>query len=199
MKAEIEDMPEHLRTPKKPGPWRFVAIMGIGSAVFCATMMMFAKPIAVDIDQIKKGVHVSGTPWFNQEQAQPAKNPEPYRTAPSVPSPAPIRATAQRELSQSEIEWFEQASKEAQARRQEQRQTSFNDQNYERRGAVNSLPPPTTLNDSARKSETTSARKEIVVVGKEDRPENWACSYFGKEGSIQRRECKMRYQLDNRN
>lgn len=200
MKAEIEDMPEHLRTPKKPGPWRFVAIMGVGSAIFWAATMMFAKPIVVDIDQIKKGIHVGGTPWFNQEPkktAQPIKQYQPPQPARSEPVPA--KAAPLREVLQADTEWFEEASKKAEAHRQEPRQTSFNDQNYQRREITNRLPPQTIRHDQASKPNTTRAKKEIVVVGKEERPEDWVCSYAGKEGSIRRRECKMRYQLNNRN
>ncbi len=200
MKAEKDDMPEYLRNRKKPGPWRFVAIMGVGSAIFWAAAMMFAKPIAVDIDQIKNGIHVAGTPWFNQEPKKPAQPIEQYQPPqPARSEPVPAKAAALREVVKPETEWFEHATKEAEARRQEPRQTSFNDQNYQRRGAINRMPPQPMLDDSASKPNTTRTKKEIVVVGKEDRPEDWICSYIGKEGSIKRRECKMRYQLNNRN
>lgn len=192
MRADQDDIPEHIRTRKKESPWRFVAILGIGSAIFWGLVTLFAKPVVIDIAQIKKGIHVSGTPWFNQEQAKPAE-PTQYYQPPAQPKPT--RATVQRELTPEEIEWFDEASKNAERKIQ----TSFNDQNYQPRGAVNSIPPPAVRYDSTNETSKPRAKKEIVVVGKEERPEDWICSYSGKEGSIKRRECKMRYQLQNRN
>ncbi len=38
-----------------------------------------------------------------------------------------------------------------------------------------------------------------MVIGEQNRPEDWICSHFGKDGSLRKRDCKSRYQLNNRN
>lgn len=140
MKAEKDDMPEYLRSPRKPAPWTLLIIVGIAAATAWTVGM-----------QLKNPIHMA-KPSFNQEQkkAEIVR----YRPAPP-PAPEPIKANAQRRLSTAEIEWFEQAAREGEQRRQ----TSFNDQNYQPRGAVNSIPPPQriayTQPERASKRQTT--------------------------------------------
>jgi len=190
MKADQDDIPEYIRNRKKESPWRFVAILGIGSAVFWALAMMFGKPIIIDINQIKNGIHVSGTPWFNQEKEKTVEQTQYYQTP---PPPKPIRATVRHEPIQEKIELLEKPLK---IETPPEKQTVFNDRNYKPSGAKNIVQATRVVQDEQR---TSTTPKEIVVVGKENRPEDWVCSYVGKEGSIKRRECKMRYQLNNRN
>ncbi|HBS17218.1 MAG TPA: hypothetical protein DD835_05120, partial [Halomonas sp.] len=71
MRSDWYDAPEHLRSRKKQGPLRLLLILGIGSAVIWALALTFGKPIVLDMNQIKQGVHIGGVPWFNKEQAQP--------------------------------------------------------------------------------------------------------------------------------
>lgn len=70
MRSNWEDAPEHLRSRKKQGPWRFLAILGIGSVVIGALALTFGKPIVLDMDQIKQGILIGGKPRFKPEQAQ---------------------------------------------------------------------------------------------------------------------------------
>ena len=51
MRSDWDDAPEYIRNRKKPGPWRFLAIMGIGSAVLSVLVMTFGKPIVLDVNQ----------------------------------------------------------------------------------------------------------------------------------------------------
>jgi len=196
MKADQDDIPEYIRNRKKESPWRFVAILGIGSAVFWALAMMFGKPIVIDINQIKKGIHVSGTPWFNQDQEKPHEKPvDPPQHYQPPPPPNPTRTTVRSEAIQRKIELLEESLKKDTEATPE-KQTVFTDRNYKPSGARNIVQATRVVQDEQR---TSTTPKEIVVVGKENRPEDWVCSYVGKEGSIKRRECKMRYQLNNRN
>ncbi len=127
MRSDWDDAPEYLRNRKKPNPWRFLTILGIGSAILSALAFTFGKPVVLDVDQIKQGIHVGGKPWFNQEPAQ-AMQPvgQPSVASYEAPAAEPTPAPQQRQLSQEEIDWFEERTAEA----VQSRQTSFNDSNY---------------------------------------------------------------------
>jgi uncharacterized membrane protein HdeD (DUF308 family) len=58
MKSDWDDAPEHLRRRKKQAPWRFVAILGIGSVVIGALAFTFGKPIALDM-RIRGQIYLS--------------------------------------------------------------------------------------------------------------------------------------------
>lgn len=80
------------------------------------------------------------------------------------------------------------------------KQTVFNDQNYTPKGAINLVDAREW--GTAEPYEQTRKRQEeqkITVIGEQNRPEDWICSHFGKDGSLSRRDCKSRYQLNNRN
>ena len=156
MKADFDDAPEYLRARKKPSHWRLIAIMGIGSAVLSALAMMFGKPMVVDVNQIQRGIHLSGQTWFNQVSAQP-RDPvsQPAVVSYEEPRPqAPAVAKGQRPLSQAEIDWFDQAS----ARATERIQTSFSDDNYTPRPAVNTIQPPPARFYAASSTSNTQRR-----------------------------------------
>ena len=77
MKTDWDDAPEYLRSKKKPGPWRMVAILGVGSAITWGVIAMFAKPIVINVDQLKQAIHIDGKPLFSQQPApQPYSEPE---------------------------------------------------------------------------------------------------------------------------
>ncbi|MDF2074112.1 hypothetical protein P2Q70_05970 [Pseudomonas mendocina] len=80
------------------------------------------------------------------------------------------------------------------------KQTVFNDQNYTRKDAINLINAREW--GAAEPYEQTRKRQEeqkIIVIGQQNRPEDWICSFFGKDGSLKKRDCKSRYQLNNRN
>lgn len=173
MKTDWDDAPEYLRNRKKPGPWRFLAILGIGSGIFWALVAMFAKPIVLDINQIKSGIYVGGKPWFDQEPVQPTRPFSPPSVV-SYESPEPsteTQAKGQRPLSQAEIDWFEGAS----ARATERIQSSFSNDNYTPKQAANSYSPPVTRQIAA--APVASERKSRTV--RRERTSRWIKSWNG--------------------
>lgn len=137
MRSDWDDAPEYLRNRKQQSRWRFLAILAIGSVIITALALAFGKPIVLDVDQIKQGIHVGGKPWFNRSPAQPSQ-PVSQPSIARGEAPAAEPAPQQRPLSQEEIEWFEQAT----ARAVQSRQTSFNDENYRRKQPASTYTPP---------------------------------------------------------
>ena len=140
MRSDWDDAPGYIRSKKKDSPWRFVAILGIGSVILLGLAALFAEPIGQDINQIRSGKNVTGKTWFNREPtepAQPVSKPSLAQYDTPKPSAAP-EAKGQRPLTQAEIRWFEEAS----ARAIERKQTSFSDENYTPRPVANTMQPP---------------------------------------------------------
>ncbi|QGZ32163.1 hypothetical protein [Stutzerimonas stutzeri] len=167
MKSEWDDAPEYLRSRKKQGPWRFLAILGIGSAVITALALTFGKPIVLDLNQIKQGIHVGGKPLFRPEPAQPMQpisQPSVANHEASALEPTP--APQQHQLSQEEIESFAERSAEA----TQSRQTSFNDENYTPRPAANTMQPPPARYYASNSSNNTRKRS----VSRETHLSNWS-------------------------
>lgn len=80
------------------------------------------------------------------------------------------------------------------------KQTVFNDQNYTPKGAINLIDAREW--SSAEPYEQTRKRQEeqkIMVIGEQKRPEDWICSFAGRDGSLRNRDCKSSYKLSNRN
>jgi len=168
MRSEWDDAPEHIRSKKKDSSWRFVAILGIGSVIFLGLAALFAGPIAQDINQIKSGNNVTGKTWFNQEPTEPANSvsdPPLALYGTQEPSAAP-EAKGQRPLTQAEIEWFEAAS----ARTIKRKQTSFSEENYTPRPAVNTIQPPPARYYASNSSSNTQKRS----VSRETNMSNWS-------------------------
>lgn len=96
MRSDWDDAPEYLRSRKKQGLGRFLAILGIGSAVIGTLALTFGKPIVLDMNQIKQGIHIGGKPLFKPEPAQP-QHTQPisqpsvasYEAPAAEPTPAP--------------------------------------------------------------------------------------------------------------
>ena len=167
MRSDWDDAPEYLRSKKKDSPWRFVAILAIGSVVLLGLAALFADPIAQDINQIQSGPHAPGKTWFNQEPTEPARAvSEPslaqYDTLEPLAAP---EAKGQRPLTQAEIEWFESAS----ARTIESKQTSFSDENYTPRPVANTMQPPPARYYASNSSSNTQKRSET----RETNMSNW--------------------------
>lgn len=64
MKTGWDDAPDYLRSKKKPGPWRIVAILGVGSAITWGVVCQANR------DQC--GSAQAGDPSRQQPPAQPA-------------------------------------------------------------------------------------------------------------------------------
>ncbi|MCI0918252.1 hypothetical protein JNA64_13855 [Pseudomonas stutzeri] len=167
MRSDWDDAPEYLRSKKKDTPWRFVAILGIGSVVLLGLAALFTDPIAQDLNRIKSGANVTGNTWFNQEPTEPAPVSEPSLAQYDTPKPSPAtEAKGQRPLTQAEIEWFEAAS----ARTIERKQTSFSDENYTPRPTVNTMQPPPARYYASNSSSSTQKRS----VSRETHLSNWS-------------------------
>lgn len=189
MNSDWDDAPDYIRNKKKESPWRMVIIMGVGSAITWGLITLFAKPIVIDVNQIKQGIRVGGQPIFNQQQAQTYNQPSqiiqeapvPFEPAPQVARPAP---------SQADIKWYEEQAKLA----AERIENSFNDKNYTPKGATNIVPATQVTSEPTVREQK---RQEIVVVGKAETRLRDYCPY--PKGSIEQRNCKMRMDLESRN
>lgn len=71
MKSDWDDAPDYIRNNKKQSPWRTVVILGVSSAITWSLIALFAKPIVIDVNQLKQAIRVDGQPVFSQ---QPAPN-----------------------------------------------------------------------------------------------------------------------------
>ncbi|SFP09762.1 hypothetical protein SAMN05216190_1054 [Pseudomonas borbori] len=140
MKAERDDAPVHLRT-KTEGPWRMIAILGVGSAITWGLIALFAKPIVIDVYQLKQAIRVGGQPLFSELPAQPAaqaySEPAAPIRLPSIPLEHVQRQVTQ-QPSKADIEWFERMEAIAIKRSQ----NSFNDDNYKPKQPENTYNPP---------------------------------------------------------
>jgi len=132
MRAEKDDIPDYLRPSKKQGPWRMLAILGVGSAIFWGLVTVFAKPIVIDVAQLKQAIRFGGEPIFNQQPVQPQQPPAEALQGNDQDwirsNQAQQTIQANRELE----EWSRQRAQETY-----ERQTVFNDNNYAPKQPVN--------------------------------------------------------------
>jgi len=120
--------------------------MGIGSAVLSALVFTFGKPVVLDVNQIKQGIHVGGKPWFNQEPEQPMQPVgQPSVASYEAPAAEPTPAL-------------------------QQRQTSFNDGNYTPRPVANTMQPPPARYYAASSTNSTQKRS----VSRQTHLSNWS-------------------------
>lgn len=117
-------MPDYLRVRKKAEPWRFLALLGLGSAIFWILALMFGKEIIIDINQIKSGIRFADKPVFEAE-----------------PEPPQVSALEERQVS-ADRKAMALAEMLSAQKQPATRQTSFNDQNYQPTGAINTIPAP---------------------------------------------------------
>lgn len=189
MRTDKDDIPDYLKPRKKQGKWRTLAILGVGSAIFWSLVTVFAKPIVIDVAQLKQAIRFGGEP-ISQQPAKPQQPPAEalqgndqdwIRSSEEVQQ----NAQTQRELQ----EW-------SQARAQEhyERQTSFSDANYVPQGARNVVPSTPIPREP---TEVPPKKQEIVVVGKADPKLSDYCPYA--KGSIEHRNCKAQINLNMRN
>lgn len=147
MKANRDDMPDYLRTRKKAGPWRFMAILGLGSAIFWMLALMFGKEIIIDINQIKNGIRFADKPIFDAEPEAPQ-----------------VSALEERQVS---VDRKAMALAELLSAQQQPaiRQTSFNDQNYQPTGAINTMPAPKPTLYAASTTAQRVQHKPVLQTG----------------------------------
>jgi hypothetical protein len=143
MKSNWDDVPDYVRYNKKQSPWRMVVILGVGSAITWGLIALFAKPIVIDVNQLKQAISVDGQPLFGDQPAQVqatvySEPTQPIRL-PSLPL-EPTQPVVQQTASKAEIEWVERAEAIA----TERAKNSFNDNNYRPKQPANIYTPPVT-------------------------------------------------------
>lgn len=170
MKSDWDDAPDYIRNNKKPSPWRMVAIMGVGTAITWGLIALFAKPIVIDVNQIKMGIRVGGQPLFSEQPAQTYSEPKQPIRLPSIPFDPPIQV-AKPAPSQADIEWSERQAALAIQRSQ----NSFSDNNYRPKQPTNTYTPPATQQIAA--ANTSTERKTNTV--RRERTSKWIKSWNG--------------------
>mgnify|MGYP007014049324 CR=1 FL=1 len=115
---------------------------------------MFGKPIVIDLQQIKSGIIIAGKPLFEAQDAPaPQLRPTPvrqYEERKAVIEPQPLQ-----ELTREERPQLQPTP----------RQTSFNDQNYQPKGAVNSIPAPKPALYSSNTQPQRVQHKPVLQTG----------------------------------
>ncbi len=188
MKSDWDDAPDYIRNNKKQSPWRTVVILGVSSAITWSLIALFAKPIVIDVNQLKQAIRVDGQPVFSQQPAQTYSEPlRPIQEPPAPFEPAP--QVVQPPSSQADIGW----SKQQAALAEKRMQNSFNDSNYTPKSIMNIMPATQMTTEPVARQQR---RQEIVVVGKETRLRDY-CPH--PQGSIELRNCRMRVDLESRN
>ena len=170
MNSDWDDAPDYIRSKKKQSPRRTFVILGIGSAITWGLIALFAKPIVIDVNQLKQAIRVGGQPIFSEQPAQTYSEPlqaiqeapPPYEPAPQVVQPPPSKA---------DIEWME-AAKELAVQRA---QNAYNDNNYTPKQPASTYTPPTYQQVA---SANTSPERKTNTVRRE-RTSKWIKSWDG--------------------
>ena len=171
MKSDWDDAPDYIRNNKKQSPWRTVVILGVGSAITWGLIALFAKPIVIDVNQLKQAIRIDGQPVFSQQPAQTYREPlrsiqeppAPFEPAPQVVHPPP---------SQADIEWSEQQAALAAKRIQ----TSFNDNNYTPKQPASTYTPPAPHRIAQAPQQTQQRQAKQVS---RERTSRWIKSWNG--------------------
>lgn len=171
MKTNWEDAPDYLRSRKKPGQWRMVAILGVGSAITWGVIAMFAKPIVINVDQLKQAIHVDGKPLFSQQPApQPYSEPEENLRLPSIPLDPPAQRVAYEPVSQPQPYASIQWSKDDKSPKYE-----FSN-NYTPKQQINTYTPPATHRIAQAPQQTQKRQAKQV---RNERTSKWIKGWDG--------------------
>lgn len=183
MKAEWNDAPDYIRRHPRKGAVAWLIPGLIGTAIMLAALQMvssaFLKGTAQGI--VDKRIQPKPAPIAEVMRAEPAAAKDWDRVVEEV---AARGATPQPQTPQPQAATAEPPPK----------QTVFNDKNYVPQGATNIVPATRVMPEQIVTS--PSRQKQIVVVGKESRISDF-CP--GREGSIERRNCKASVNLNIRN
>jgi hypothetical protein len=193
MHAEEEDVPEYLRT-KKPGPSRALAIVAIGSVITGVLMLIFAKPVVIDVAQLKKAIRFADQPVFDEPArfVEQAPMPQPISPQYSQQQQQPVATQYTQHQSEPSSLWVPRGSTTEQ--KAQERQRSFNNQNYTPKNPINIVAfenQPSTMSKAQASSNT-----KVTIIGQPDRKD--ICDVW-KAGSIERRECRQQVDLNSRN
>jgi hypothetical protein len=193
MHAEEDDVPEYLRT-KKQGPSRALAIVVIGSVITGVLMLIFAKPVVIDVAQLKKAIRFAGQPVFDEPAQFVEQAPIPQPIAPQYRQQQrpPIESQYTQQQPETASLWVPRGSTIEQ--KPQVRQTSFNDRNYTTRNPINILRFPEVPTQAA--SGPAKQELKVTVIKQTDRKD--VCNIY-KSGSLERRGCRRQMDLQFRN
>lgn len=184
MKANRDDAPEWLTSrPRKSGNLGVVLAGVIGMVITLGALTVAGQAfMQTTVKNLSE----------NRQQPKPKPVAEITRAepAPSKDWDLIVDQQARRDaMSQQPIE--QPTSSESPAIKQ----TMFNDENYTPRGADNVL----SLRESYQpvEPEKPAGKVKVTVIKEEQKLKDWAC--WGKEGSIERRNCKTKVGLNYRN
>lgn len=157
MKADRDDAPYHVRN-QRSNRWRFLAILGIGSAATWAAMFMFAKPITIDVGQLQKAIQIGDREDIQRQRIEAERAralAELLEKQQNTPPRQPV----------AEIHAYRPAPQPAAP---QPRQTVFNDQNYRPRTDINIIPMQST---GITRSAQTHPRNQQTRIRRG--PEHW--------------------------
>ncbi|MEQ6326708.1 hypothetical protein VLF92_00045 [Pseudomonas chengduensis] len=194
MKADMDDMPEYLKTRKQENPFRMVAIMAIGTGVVVGGLGLFGSGFIERAKTIASGDGLRDDIGLLQPQP---KQQESARAQGAVARRETY--TPPQTFRTEEPLVIESGGAYEPEPTQPERRTVFNDQNYKPQGAANVVSFNAPVITSEAQQVTAPARQEIVIVGQEQKPGDWVCTFIGGEGSLERRNCKSSMQLHKRN
>ncbi len=174
MKSDWDDAPGYIRNNKKQSPLRMVMFLVVCSAITWGLIALFAKPIVIDVNQLKQAIRVNGQPLFSEQlapsPAQAYSDPaEPIRL-PSMPL-EPAQQVVQPSASKAEIEWFERVGAIA----AERAKNSFNDNNYRPKQPQNTYSPPAIQQIA----EAPVAREQAQRSTSQERTATWIKGWNG--------------------
>lgn len=192
MHTETEDMQEHLKSKKQEGPWRLIAMMGVGTAIVWGAITLFGKGFIDNANSIKEGQGLR--PDIGLGRTAPKGEGESTESVRQEHYYQPRRVQGVDEVVIRDNNGSEEGGTPDQ-----RKQTTFNDRNYKPKGAVNVVSFNQEEFEHSTRVAPIQKQQKIVVIGKQNRTEDWVCSYSGGEGSIGKRDCKARFQLENRN
>jgi len=200
MKAEREDMPEYLRKKKK-GPWRALAIIGVGTAITAGVIIALGKPIVIDVAKLKESIRVNGKPLFEAQEDEYSVRAEKFLTdteEEKLKQRMLIDEYRQEQYRKEIDRQMEEQARLEQQKRQaaeqsKEKQTVFNDRNYVPRGADN-----VNQFSQQRPQQEKESVVRVTVVKEETRLRDY-CDNAARIGSIEHRECKKRADLAERN
>jgi len=179
MKAEWSDAPNYVRRRPHKGAVAWLIPGLIGTVIMLAALQMvssaFLKGTAQGI--VDRRIQSKPAPVAEIIRAESAATRDWDRVVEEV---AARGATPQPQSAQPQASSAVPLPK----------QTVFNDKNYVPQGAANIVPAVRAMPE--RTATISNTRKDIVVVGRETRTRDY-CPY--REGSIERRNCKMQVDL----
>ena len=143
MKVDRDDVPDYLRSNKKRGPWRVLTILGVGSAITWGVIALYAKPIVINIDQLKQAIYIDGKSLGQKSTPQAYAAQEPQLRLPSIPIDPPANRVVHQPANQMQprasIQWTEGEK----ARAESSAKNVFNDSNYTPKQPASTYTPPT--------------------------------------------------------